>query len=370
MKAVSPALNALLTGQTNFIMADLWTIVLRNGTVLRYTDADINLSYDGDVYIAGDVLLKGAGVNWTTGLESDESEIELYPNRSDSPSMVGSIPFKEAIRNGFFDRALVRRERAFMETWGDTTPGTVVLFIGEITSAEATSNTAILHCNDLRYLLNINMPYRQYQPTCGYVFGGTKCGVNRALLTKNSAVNAGSSGSVINCDLTDAAGYFNNGVLTFLSGVNAGISRSVKYWTAGKAQLVSPFPYEPSVADTFSIIPGCSKNFAGSTQSFTASAQSGSTTNSIKTLLQNAPGYFNGGTIRCTDGANVGQTRTISNWQNGIATLSSGFASSPGVGDVFVLTAVSSNTVGSCTGYSNTTRFGGMRFVPVAETSY
>ena len=370
MKTVSTALNNILTGSTNYKMADLWTIALRNGTVLRYTNADIDLSYDGETFACNDVLCKGAGVNWTTGLESDEDEIEMYPNQGASPSMVGSAPFKNAIHFGLFDRALVRRERAFMTTWGDTTPGTVVLFIGEITDAEATRNTLILHCKDLRYLLNINMPSRQYQPTCGYVFGDSNCQVNRALLTKNSAVGVGSSGSVINCALVDAAGYFNSGVLAFTSGLNTGLSRSVKYWVAGQAQLVSPFPNPPQVGDTFSIIPGCSKNFAGSTQAFTAASQAGSTPNTVRTLLKNAAGYFNGGTIRFTSGDNAGQTRTITSWQNGIASVSSAFSSTPTAGDECVLTAVSSNTVGSCTGYSNTSKFGGMRFIPVAETSF
>lgn len=370
MKAVSTALNNILTGSTNYKMADLWTITLKNGTVLRYTDADINLTYGGHTFVCNDVLCKGAGVNWTTGLESDEDEIEVYPNQGSSPSMVGAIQFKAAITYGLFDRALVRRERAFMTTWGDTTPGTVVLFIGEITDAEATRNTAILHCRDLRYLLNINMPSRQYQPTCGFVFGDERCTINRALLSKNSAVDTGSSGSVIKCALSDAAGYFNNGVLTFTSGLNIGISRSVKYWTTGQAQLVSPFPNEPAIADTFTITPGCTKNMAGATQSFSAIASAGSTPNNIYTKLTNAPGYFNGGTIQFTSGANVGQTRTISNWQNGIATVSSAFSNTPAVGDTCVITSVSTNTTGSCSGFSNSQHFGGMRFVPVAETSY
>lgn len=370
MKTVSTALNNILTGQTNLLMADLWTITLKNGTVLRYTNADTNIIYDGNTFICHDVLCKGAGVNWNVGLESDEDEIEMYPNQGSSPSMIGAIPFKSAIHFGLFDRALVRRERAFMTTWGDTTPGTVILFIGEITDADASRNTAVLRCKDLRYLLNTNMPSRQYQPTCSYVFGDSRCQVNRSLLTKNSAVNVGSSGSVINCDLSDVAGYFNNGVLTFTNGLNEGLRRSVKYWNAGQAQLVSPFPNTPQVGDTFSIVPGCSKNLAGSTQAFAAAALSGSTPNTIRTLLTNAPGYFNGGTIRFTSGDNSGQTRTISSWSGGNATVSSAFSSTPVAGDEFVITAVSSNTVGSCTGYSNTSKFGGMRFIPVAETSY
>lgn len=367
MKAVSTALNNILTGSSTYRMADLWTITLKNGTVLRYTDADINLTLSGDTFYANDVLLKGAGVNWTTGLEVGEDNLEMFPSPT---SMVGAIPFKEAVKAGLFDRAIVRRERVFMTTWGDTSPGSVVLFVGEVTDPQATRNTVNMTCKDMRNLLNVNMNSRQFQPTCGFVFGDSNCGVVRAALAKTSTVLSGSSGSVINCSLTDAAGYFNNGVLTFTSGQNTGVSRSVKYWTPGQVQLVAPFPYTPAIGDAFSLTPGCTKNFAGATQAFTAGATSGSTPNYIHCDLTHAAGYFNGGTLQFTSGANVGQTRTVSAWVAGMATVSSAFSNTPAIGDTFVITAVSTNTVGSCTGYSNTTKFGGMRFVPVAETSY
>lgn len=371
MKTASAELKAILNGSSNFLMADLWTITLRNGVVLRYTSADIDLSYGGNTFHANDVLCDGGSISWNCGLEASECNLTLYPNQTESaPTMVGDMTFKEAVIGGLFDRATIKRERAFMQNWGDTTPGTVTLFIGQITSSTSSRNAAEITASDLRYLLNVYMPQRQYQATCAYVFGDGRCQFNREILKKNSSVMVGSTGSTIKCALTDAPGYFNNGIVQFTSGVNQGLVRSVKYWANGEIQLVAPFPKQVSVDDQFSITPGCSKNFAGETRAFTAAANAGSTPNTIYSSLSNAAGYFNGGTLQFTSGSNKGQTRTISTWANGTAVISGSFPYTPTAGDSFVITSSASNAVGSCTGYANTSKFGGMRFIPVAETSY
>ena len=362
---------AILSGNPDFRMADIWQFALRNGTNLYYTNADIDLTVGGQTYVHGDVLCDGAKVSWETGLSVGQDEIDMKPNvGGTNPSMVGSIPFLQAIMDGLFDRAVVTRSRLFMSSWGNTTPGAITLFVGEVTDAKITQNTAIFTVKDMRNLLNIFMPSRQYAPTCPWVFGDSNCTFNRSSLTVNSSVIAGSNSFTVNCGLTNGAGYFNNGTIKFTSGLNNGISRSVKSWIIGMASLVAPFPNIPAVGDTFQITPGCTKNYAGPVASFNGSALGGSTNNSIVSGLSNTAGFFNGGTLQFTSGTNVGQTRTVSNWQNGIASISGSFPNTPNVGDEFVITSSSSNTQGSCTGFGNTAHFGGQRFIPVPETSY
>ena len=47
MKAASPELIALLSGADQFVMADLYTITLVAGSVLRYSAAPTALSANG-----------------------------------------------------------------------------------------------------------------------------------------------------------------------------------------------------------------------------------------------------------------------------------------------------------------------------------
>lgn len=369
MKNASPALIAILDNNTNFLMADIWTFALKDGTNLYYTNADIDLTVSAITYKHGDVLCDGGKVSWTTGLDVAQDEITMYPNQGASPSVIGSIPFYEAVLGGLFDRCIVTRSRLFMTAWGNTTPGGVVLFVGEITDSKLTQNTVNFQTKDLRNLLNIFMPSRQYQPTCPWVFGDSNCTFNRSSIAVNSTVTM-ISGSIISCGLSQAVGFFNNGTLKFTSGNNSGVSRSVKSWVPGQATIVAPFPIQPAVGDAFTITPGCTKNFAGAQNAFAASALSGSTPTMIYTSLTNAAGYFNGGTLQFTSGLNVGQILTISSWAGGIATVSGSFTNTPTVGDECEVTAVSTNTTNSCTGHSNTQFFGGQRFLPVPETSY
>lgn len=373
MKNASPALIAILNSKTTtYLMADIWKIELTNGTVLRYTNADINLTVGSDTYIANDVHCDGGKVSWETGLAVGTDEITMYPNQGSSPSLVGTIPYNIAVPGGLFDRALVTRSRLFMTTWGDTTPGAVVLFVSEITNAKISQNIVTTQSKDLRNLLNVFMPSRQSQPTCPFVFGDANCGFDRSTIAVSSSVIS-VSGSLINCSLSQAAGKFNNGTIKFTSGKNTGVTRSVKSWIPGTVQIVAPFPVAPLAGDAFTITPGCTKNFAGATSAFSATAQTGSTQNVINTTLTNASGFFNGGTLQFTSGLNVGQVQTITSWANGVAILAGSFSNVPTLGDECELTAISTNTTNSCTdhfGADASLHFGGQRFLPVPETSY
>lgn len=374
MKNASPGLIAYLAANTNLIFADLWTFTCKNGTVLRYTNWDTNLTVGGNTFACSDVLLENGKLKWTRGLEVNETDLTCYPNlgaQYGSPSTVGGLPFLQASKQGILDRATARRERLFMPTPGDVSLGTVLLFLGEVTDINPlTQNMAVLKCKDATNLLNIQMPRRQYQPTCPWTFGDSNCTVNRSSLTKTSSV-ASSTGTNINCALADAAGFYNYGVVAFTSGQNNGQSRAIKNWIPGTVTLTGPSPFAPAIGDTFTITPGCGKSLDGQIQQFNASVQPATTTpNVIVVGLTNAAGFFNNGMLLMTSGPCVGQSQTISSWSNGTAVLANSLSQPPNAGDECTLTSPASNTGNTCTGYNNIVNFGGQPFVPVPETAY
>ena len=59
-------------------------------------------------------------------------------------------------------------------------------------------------------------------------------------------------------------GYFNDGKLTWLTGLNAGVSMDVNGWDLDSHcfTLWLSVPYEIQVGDTYSVTPGCDKRFA------------------------------------------------------------------------------------------------------------
>lgn len=397
MKLASPALISYLATTRNLIFADLWKFTLKCGVVLAYTTWDTDITVDGVTFASHEVLIENGTLKQSRGLEVNNTDVTCTPSQGannipasvitvpsgvvavygglmDLATTTGgntvSIPFLQAIRAGLFDRAKAERFRLFMPTPGDISLGTVRMFLGEINSITLTRTFAKITCNDATDILNIQMPRRQYQPTCPWTFGDSNCTFDKSSTMKTDAAAAGSSTVQIACGLSDAVGTFNFGSLIFTSGANNGITRSVKSYQPGVVILTGGFPYTPSIGDTFQIFAGCSKNFSGAEETFNGSAALGSTSSLILAPLTNVAGFFNGGTIEFTTGANVGQTRTVSNYVPGSISVSSPFPNSPTLGDEFAITSISTNTTSTCTGYANTANFGGEPYVPIPETAY
>jgi len=94
-----------------------------------------------------------------------------------------------------------------------------------------------------------------YQPAIGDTFN-----IYQASLTQAGEVIGASSELAFNMNLVVANQYFTLGVVTFTSGENAGISRSIKYSAASGngVMLTAPLPAQPAIGDSFTISPGCS----------------------------------------------------------------------------------------------------------------
>lgn len=240
------------------------------------------------------------------GIQSDELDVRIYPAATD---MVGSASWLAAVWQGQFDGATVQLERAFMQSWGNTAAGTVVLFAGRISDIEASRTLISLKVRSHLDLLNIQMPRRLWQASCTHNFGDPMCGYNRVAGTNAQGTATG------------------HGALTF-------------------------------------------------------AAQSGSTTTTLYGV-PNTTTPFALGTCIGTSGANAGQARTIAAYGNGVdLSVKLAFLSTPAVGDTFQILPGCDRTLNTCGnvfqnsrvisgGYqpANAETFGGMPFIPVAESS-
>jgi uncharacterized phage protein (TIGR02218 family) len=378
MKTANSSLLAILAGNV-FQFCDLYTIALKNGTTLYYTDADKNVVTGGITYICNDTLITDGSYKMQKGTEVDEMQITLYPPATET---VNGIPYLDAVVRGLFDRAGVTRCRQFFTPTEAAayvrkivpSANAPIIFYGEIVNADVTQNQVVFKVDSLLYLLDVNMPRRQYQPQCSFVFGDARCGFNRTTIAENSNVGAGSMAWVINCGLADADGYYNNGTVKFTSGSNTGVSRSVLSWKTGQITLFAPFPNPIVTGDAFTITPGCTKNLTGQINSYNCDALIGCTSGQINTGLNFAAGTFVGGTIQATSGVNMGQERTINaSGSDGVIIPNAPFPVAPNIGDGFTITTTGSNSASSCTAHFSTNaplHFGGTPFVPTPETAY
>src|SRR5262249_15465960 len=91
---------------------------------------------------------------------------------------------------------------------------------------------------------------------CQHVLYDSGCGLVKSAFGTAGTVGAGSTGSVINW--SGASTNFNQGTITFSSGVNAGVTANVKSAVAGVSLALSyPLLNAPSAGDAFTAYFGC-----------------------------------------------------------------------------------------------------------------
>jgi len=271
MKPASLELLALLETR-QFYVADLYTFTLAGGGVLRYCSGDQTVMANGFTYSAGgttgpyfDRQDNKAKCHWKIGVEVDTLVFDVLPGTA---TVLGE-PFLQAVHAGQFDGAEVVLERAFMPSYGDTSRGTIVYFVGRVAEIDAGRSIATFSVNSHLELLNLQLPRNLFQSGCVNNLGDAACGVSLASYgvagSVTSVANAANSVSATTVG-GQAAGYFQLGKIRFTSGGNAGLTRSIASYdqTNGALVFVSPFPVAPAQGDAFQIFPGCDKTYSGS----------------------------------------------------------------------------------------------------------
>jgi uncharacterized phage protein (TIGR02218 family) len=262
MKRASAALVALLAGSEQFIMADLYTFTLAGtlagGSVLRYSAAPTAVSANGHTYALGPKFERSK-TKVVVGTQVDELDVRVYPEPTD---LIGALPFLEAAWQGQLDGALLQLDRAFMPAYGDTTPGTVVLFAGRISDIDCSRTGIDIRCRSHLELLNIQMPRRLWQASCTHIFGGPMCQFDRASLGLTFSAATGSTQTVIT-NAPSSATPFALGTITGVTGANTGYSRTIAAFVSGATVTVKlAFLFPVAAGDQFELLPGCDRTTA------------------------------------------------------------------------------------------------------------
>lgn len=126
------------------------------------------------------------------------------------------------------------------------------------------------------------------------------------------------------------------------------------------------FVYQASCRNTLYDV-GCTVNRASFAE--TGSSIIGSSTSAVHSSLSFADNYFTLGTIEFTSGQNAGEKRTVKKFYSGIFVLSSPLPYTPAFGDSFTAYPGCDLTKSTCrTKFSNIGNFGGVPYIPTAET--
>ena len=255
MKNVTPTLMTFLDTATQMCVCDLLTITLNDGTSLYLSNADVNVTWAGQVYSSGsgNITFERSKTSCKIGVEVAEMDLSLYAN---SGATIEGVPALQFIRNAGLDGALVRVDRLFLSTWAAPV-GIVNNFVGRASNLDVTRSSAKVVVKSPMSLMDLQLPKNQYQPTCLHSLYDSGCTLNRASYAVTGTVGAGSTLMQINSTLSNPASWFTQGYIQFTSGVNAGTRRTVLAFSGGSFSLAMPLLNAPGVGDAFTAYPGC-----------------------------------------------------------------------------------------------------------------
>jgi uncharacterized phage protein (TIGR02218 family) len=261
MKPASSALISYLNAaraapDVQLLFADTFAFTLRSGLILTYTNVDVTFTYSGVSYLAHSILIDGLKYKASVGLEVDQQQITVSALATDT--ITGGAPFLQALRDGAFDGCEIERDRVFFsDRIGGTAIGAVTLFKGRLGTVDQIGRTsAKLTVNSDLVLLDIDMPRNIYQPTCLHTLYDSGCTLIKNAFGTTGTVGTGSTAGVIVWSGADT--NFQQGSITFTSGVNAGVTANVNAVAAGVSLTLGyPLQSVPAPGDSFTVYYGC-----------------------------------------------------------------------------------------------------------------
>jgi uncharacterized phage protein (TIGR02218 family) len=267
IRAMPTDLGALLDSGVPLITADLVTITLSGGQVLRWTSFDRLVTVSGTSWLLGPGL-ETSRLKWSAGTAVDTMQITL---QADASVLVNGIELLPFINAGGLDGAYVTVWRAYAAQFGaDGSPvwvGKLQRISGKVSDIDRPTRVeAVISVRSQFENLNQMLPRNVWQAQCNATLYDSTCGLSRASFVSTAAVTtAGDSLNLVfgASSLTQAAGFFTLGAITFTSGGNAGIKRTLRSHAAGGGLvLVQAAPAPIALGDTFQIVPGCDRTKA------------------------------------------------------------------------------------------------------------
>jgi len=261
MKTISGALTTLFNSNNTFSKADLYTWTFVDGTILRTTSADIALAWGGNTFASCAPAIERTMVSLKVGIDADAMDLTVMPGVDDA---ISGLTWQSASRQGYLDGAKVLVETAYIQTW-PTVVGVLHAFQGQVSDIQPERIVIRVEVKSLLELLAQPFPRNIYQSTCSRTVYDAGCGAVKATFTATGTIAASPAPTATSFKTgnAQAVGYFDQGVVTFTSGANNGLKRTVKsYDPATGFTFALPLPVAPAAGDTISAFAGCDKTLA------------------------------------------------------------------------------------------------------------
>lgn len=254
MRDASPRLVAILDS-AQFVKCNLMTLTLASGLSYAWTDADVDIVANGQVYSSTGPSFQGAKYSLVRGMQVSTLDLKMLVGPDDR---IAGVPWFLAARSGALKNAQVVIEKAFMPDWGEAaeTMGVFTGYVNESSDGELDVTLSVVSDSNR---LNTQVPRSVFQAGCMRTLYDAGCGVPREPFTVTAAVQDAPNRYSFTASLGQPDNYFALGELIFLTGQNAGVRRSVKSYQSGRIELSYPLVFDLASGDAFLVRAGCDR---------------------------------------------------------------------------------------------------------------
>lgn len=254
MKTVPSSLQAHLDARAT-TLCRCWKLTRKDGTVMGFTDHDLPLSFDGVTFEAASALN-------ATALEAGPDL--SVPNHDVQGALRSSAITEGDIAAGRYDDAVVE---VLLVNWADVSQR-LLLFKGSLGEIRCGSLGFTAEVRGLAHRLQHPVG-RVFQFGCDAVLGDARCAVNLELAAfkgTGSVTAAQDRRRFTASGLGSfAAKWFDNGQISWTTGLNAGLKGRVKSSGSGTGAALAlwePMPAAIAAGDAFTVTAGCDKRFS------------------------------------------------------------------------------------------------------------
>lgn len=241
--------------QATATLATCWKVVRTDAQVFGWTDHDQNLVIAGVTYRAAEGLQVSAA----------STEQETRPNTIDLTAFMDDITDQE-LESGLWDYSEITM---FECNWASLPVAigadTNILRYGNLGEVRRIAGRLEAELLGLGHRLERRIG-RVYSPECPWRLGDSRCQVDLGPFTVTgtlTAVGALPRFSFSDSSRTEDSGYFNEGIVRFTTGDNAGYpDRVIRRWQGDQFTVRQPLPFPAQVGDQYTAIRGCDKSKA------------------------------------------------------------------------------------------------------------
>lgn len=225
----------------------LWKCTRMDGQVFGFTDADVDITFDGVLYKSSSAITPSA-----TATQSS-----LAVNNLEVKAILDDETITESdLMAGLWNNAQIF---LYQCDYRDITKGVVICASGQISDITINKTYFSTELRSLSQLAQNNVG-TTYTTACTAILGDSKCRVNLEPFTVTGTIQDDTyRDRITDSSRTEEENWFQNGVITITSGLNQGYKQEVKSNKDGVIYFQLPFPHNFEIGDTYTVYAGCNK---------------------------------------------------------------------------------------------------------------